>query len=124
MALRCLIVDDNAHFLKAASSLLGCEGIAVVGVASSGTEAVQKVEELRPDVTLVDLELGPESGFEVARRLHREEDVSPAVILISTYAETDFSDLIDASPALGFVSKSDLSAKAICELLDGSVEVR
>jgi hypothetical protein len=39
------------------------------------------------------------------------------VVLISTYAENDFAELIAASPAVGFVSKSDLSGKAISEVL-------
>ena len=41
------------------------------------------------------------------------------VILISTHSEADFADLIAESPAVGFLSKSDLSADAIRELLGG-----
>jgi CheY-like chemotaxis protein len=116
--LRCLIVDDSRHFLNAARGLLERQGIVVVGVASTGAEAVQRVEELRPDVTLVDIELGGESGFEVTRRLPRDSGgTSGPVILISTHAEQDYADLIAASPAIGFVSKSALSADAIRELL-------
>ena len=69
MGLRCLIVDDNASFLEAAADLLRRQGVAVVGVASSGDEAVERVRELRPDVALVDIKLGAESGLAVARRL-------------------------------------------------------
>jgi CheY-like chemotaxis protein len=116
--LRCLIVDDSPRFLDAARGLLEREGITVVGVASTGAEALQRVEELRPDVTLLDIDLGGESGFEVAKRLHREASVEPSrVILISTHAEQDFADLIAASPTVGFLSKSTLSADAIRDLL-------
>jgi CheY-like chemotaxis protein len=116
--LRCLIVDDSPRFLDAARGLLEREGIAVVGVASTSAEALQRIEELRPDVTLLDIDLGSESGFEVSRRLHREAGVDPAqMILISTHAEQDFADLIEASPAAGFLSKSALSAGAIRDLL-------
>ncbi len=114
--LRCLIVDDNPHFLDAARGLLEREGVAVVGVASTGAEAIERIQELSPDVTLLDIDLGGESGFEVARRLHQQA-ASP-VILISTYAEEDYADLIAASPALGFLAKSALSASAVRDLLE------
>jgi len=118
MALRCLIVDDSSHFLTAARALLEREGIAVVGVASTSAEALRRAEELRPDVALLDVDLGNESGFELARRLASETSLEPSsVILISTYAEEDFADLIAASPAAGFLSKSNLSARAIREIL-------
>ncbi len=63
IALRCLIADDNASFLEAATDLLRRQGVAVVGVASSGAEAVERVRELQPDVALVDIKLGAESGL-------------------------------------------------------------
>ena len=120
MAARCLIVDDNPQFLEVARQLLDREGIAVVGVASSGTEALELADELQPEVTLVDIDLGEESGFDIAERLAAATNGRSRVILISTYAETDFADLIAASPAVGFLSKSDLSASAISAILEGS----
>jgi DNA-binding NarL/FixJ family response regulator len=118
MALRSLIVDDNAGFLAAARALLEREGIAVVGVASSCAEAVQLAEKLRPDVVLVDIDLGEESGFDVARRLAGAGGpVLSPVVLISAYPEGDFADLIEASPAIGFLTKSHVSATNIYEVL-------
>ena len=69
--MRCLIVDDSEHFVAAARSMLEREGVTVVGAASTGTDALRCFERLRPDVTLVDLDLGDESGFDVAEQLHR-----------------------------------------------------
>jgi CheY-like chemotaxis protein len=116
--LRCLIVDDSAGFLVAARSLLEREGIAVVGVASTGAELLQRAEELEPDVILLDIGLGEESGFDLARRLAgKTPSGPPSVILISTRSGDDLADLIEASPAVGFLSKLDLSAKAIRDLL-------
>jgi two-component system, NarL family, nitrate/nitrite response regulator NarL len=118
MALRALIVDDNGHFLLAARDLLEREGIAVVGTASTGAEALRLVTELKPDVTLLDIDLGEESGFDVARALAEERSSNGVpVVLISTYAERDFADLIAASPAVGFLPKSDLSARTLHEVL-------
>jgi DNA-binding NarL/FixJ family response regulator len=113
-----LIVDDSADFLEAARLLLEQEGIDVVAVASSGDAALGRAGELRPDVTLIDIDLNGESGFAVARRLVDEGAVDArSVVLISVHARDEFADLIEASPAAGFVSKSDLSADAIGALL-------
>jgi DNA-binding NarL/FixJ family response regulator len=114
--LRCLIVDDSAVFADAARDLLTCQGITVVGVAASSCEALRRFEELRPDVTLVDICLGPESGFDLAEQLHRVASPSP-VILVSTHAAQDFAEMIAASPAVGFLAKSALSCDAIRNLL-------
>jgi CheY-like chemotaxis protein len=118
--LRCLIVDDSRRFLEAARDLLEREGIAVPAVACTSAEAVRRVEQLRPDLVLVDIDLGGESGFELARRLHGGAHPAPLpIILISTHAEQDYADLIAASPAVGFLAKAALSAGAIRDLLDG-----
>jgi CheY-like chemotaxis protein len=118
--LRCLIVDDSPRFLDAARGLLERQGVTVVGVASSSAEALRRTRELRPDVTLVDIDLGGESGLELARRLHGQPGPPPApVILISTHAEQDYAELVAASPAIGFLPKTALSADAIRALLAG-----
>jgi CheY-like chemotaxis protein len=114
--LRCLIVDDNVRFGRIASVLLESGGLDVVGVVTSADHAVSRVEQLRPDVVLVDVDLGGRSGFEVARRLARERR-SPDLILISAYDEHEYQDLIDVSPAVGFISKLDLTAAAVRELV-------
>ncbi|HVD56109.1 MAG TPA: response regulator transcription factor [Thermoleophilaceae bacterium] len=117
MALRSLIVDDNTHFLTAARDLLEREGVEVVGVASSGAEALRLAGMLRPDVALVDIDLGDESGLDLARRLVGADGERSRVVLISAYSENDFADLIAASPAVGFLSKAELSAAKIEEVL-------
>jgi CheY-like chemotaxis protein len=115
--LTCLIVDDNSGFLESAADLLTREGLDVVGVASTSSEAIRLVTELRPDVTLVDIDLGTEDGFELARRLNGTSGASK-VILVSTYAEEDLARLIEASPAVGFIPKARLSAQAIRDKLE------
>ena len=118
MALRSLIVDDNAGYLAAARALLEREGVTVVGVASSCAEAVLLAGKLHPDVALVDIDLGDESGFDVARRLAGAGgSVLSPVVLISAYPEGEFAELIAASPAVGFLEKSSVSAESILELL-------
>jgi DNA-binding NarL/FixJ family response regulator len=122
MPLRCLIVDDNADFRAAMRVLLEEQGIAVVGDTASGTEAIRQIVEARPDVVLVDIDLGGESGFALTRTLAERIDggVRPTVILISTHDEREYADLIEASPAVGFLAKTNLSAARIRQMLTDS----
>jgi DNA-binding NarL/FixJ family response regulator len=117
-ALRCVIVDDNLHFLDAASNFLERQGVMVVDVASNGDEAIRCVTLLRPDVVLVDIDLGEESGIELAGRIQQDIPTAPPVILISTHAENDFADVVATSAAVGFVAKSNLSSDAITDILE------
>ena len=117
--MRCLIVDDSADFRDAASALLARAGISVVGVAANSAEALSLYHEVHPDVALVDIDLGVESGFDLAEQLDRVATSPPlAVILVSTYAEADLADMIATSPAVGFLQKFSLTPEAIHGLLD------
>jgi len=120
MAVHCLIVDDNGDFLAAARTLLEQEGLTIVGEASTSADALRKVQLLRPDVVLVDVSLGEESGLELARRLVDDPAREATVILISTRSECELADVIATSPAAGFLSKPALSADAIHGFLDGN----
>jgi len=117
MPLQCIIVDDYQPFITVARTKLERQGMAVVGVASNGAEALRQARELSPDVALVDISLGTESGFDVAR------EIGPyvgCVILISSddhYEDDDYAELIAGSPAVGFLSKATLSADVISRLV-------
>ncbi|GAA4482626.1 response regulator transcription factor [Actinoallomurus oryzae] len=117
MDMRCLIVDDNDRFLETARGVLERDGINVVGVASDGQEALEKVGELRPTVALVDVCLGDECGVELAGLLIDESPSKPVVILISTYPADDFADIVAGSAALGFLPKSELSGPALRKMI-------
>jgi DNA-binding NarL/FixJ family response regulator len=120
MAPRSLIVDDNARFREELRALLEEEGMEVVGTVASADEALQQVAELRPDVVLVDIVLGADSGFDLARRLNVAADGAvPHVILISTHDGREYADLIEASPASGFLAKTELTAAAIRRIIGG-----
>ena len=125
MSIRCLIVDDNSSFRDEMRGLLEEQGIDVVGTAACGADALEQIAELRPDVALIDIDLGEESGLALARQLRGNpcRAAAPKVILISTHDESEYADLIAASSAAGFLAKTELSAAAIRGLLattDGS----
>jgi CheY-like chemotaxis protein len=121
MRISCLIVDDNQPFLEAARILLEREGLTVAGVATTSSDALRQAEALRPDVVLVDIALGEENGFDLARELAQDGvGADLTVVLISTRAEEDVADQLIESPAAGFLSKTALSAAAIRHFVDGS----
>ncbi len=120
MVRRCLIVDDHERLLAVAHASLEREGLEVVGTAKTIAEALAKVDVLRPDIVLVDITLGEESGFELTRQIvDNHPDLRARIVLISTRREEDFADLITASPAAGFLAKARLSARAVRELVAG-----
>jgi DNA-binding NarL/FixJ family response regulator len=119
--MRCLLVDDNRSFLETARGLLNRQGVTIAGIASSTAEALRQASALQPDVAVVDIGLGDESGFDLARHLAA---AGIAVIMISTSAEADYADLIRESPAAGFLPKAELSAGGIRRVLGQSPDPR
>ena len=113
--MRCLIIDDNEDFLASARRLLEAQGIQVVGLATSGDEAIRMMDALDPDVALVDVELGEEDGIALAEELV-ERAPGTTVVLISSHDRSELSELLVGSRAAGFVPKMDLGASAIDSL--------
>ncbi len=116
---RVFLVDDHEVVRRGVAEVLEEDpGITVTGEAGSVAEALVRVPAVRPDVVLVDIALGAESGFELTRRLvDRYPDLRAAVVLISTRREDEFTELIADSPAAGFLWKAHLSASAVRDLV-------
>ena len=117
--LRYLIVDDNTSFREEMRGLLVEQGLDVVGGAGSAAEGLRQIAELRPDVALIDIDLGGESGLELARQLREQPGQSavPHLILISTHDGAEYADPIVASSAIGFLAKSELPAASVSRML-------
>jgi DNA-binding NarL/FixJ family response regulator len=116
--IRCVFVDDNPTFLEAGRAALEREGISVAGVATTSAEALRQVEAVHPDVVLVDIFLGEESGLDLARQLMDDSRIDgSAVILISTHTEDDVARLVAEIPA-SFLSKAELTGEAIRRILE------
>jgi DNA-binding NarL/FixJ family response regulator len=113
---RTLIVDDSEQFLASAERLLGVGGVTIVGTARSSSEAVRLAKELQPELVLLDIDLGSESGLDVAHDLAALVP-APMIVLISTHTEAEVGEMVATSPAVGFIPKSRLDAAAVRALL-------
>ena len=93
----------------------------MVGEATTAAQALRLLDDLHPALILLDIYLGDHSGLILSQRLaDRFGPGAPAVVLISTYPEDEFADLIAESPAVGFIAKQDLSPRSLTSLLGGA----
>ena len=118
MRFRCLVVDDNERFLQVARRSLERQGLDAVATAVDIDSALGAVRSGRPDVILVDISLGSENGFDLLRRLVESfPHLTGRIIMISTRAEEDYAELMEGTPAAGFLAKSELSVAAVRNLI-------
>ena len=113
-----LVVDDQAPFRSAARAVLRrLDGFEFAGEASSGPEAIELVDRLRPALVLMDINMPQMSGIEATRTIvaaHPEI----VVILCSTYDAADQPPAASASGAAAYVNKERLAADTIRRLWD------
>jgi DNA-binding NarL/FixJ family response regulator len=112
-----LIVDDHVAFRSSARALLESAGFDVIGEAADGGSAIDAAVRLRPDIVLLDVQLPDLDGFAVAERLAALDREGPAVVLVSSRDASSYRRRLVATPALGFISKSELSGPALTALL-------
>jgi two-component system nitrate/nitrite response regulator NarL len=102
--MRVLIIDDHALFRVGLQGLLEQRGIEVADAVASGIEGIQRVEELKPDIVLLDLRMPDMGGLEVLQKLREKETAIPVVMLTTS---NDEADLIKSlrSGAQGYLLK-------------------
>ncbi|MDT8305669.1 MAG: response regulator transcription factor [Anaerolineae bacterium] len=113
--MKILLVDDHALFRQSLQGLLTSSGYEVVGTASNGLEALQRVRRLRPDLILMDIEM-PECDGLAATRLIKAE--MPQIKIVMLTVSSSDEDLFEAikSGACGYLLKSQ-SAERFLELV-------
>jgi two-component system, NarL family, invasion response regulator UvrY len=108
-----LIVDDQAFFRTAARAVLAVtSGFTAVGEACSGEEAVTRVDELAPELVLMDIHLPGISGIEATRRI-RAAHRGVAVVLLSTYKAEDLPADARNCGALAYLNKEDFQPEVL-----------
>lgn len=105
---RILLVDNSPVLIRAIEVMLASiDWIRVIGSASSGGMALEQIEQLEPDMVLLDLAMPGMDGLEVIGRL-AERDRRPRVIVMTAHVDEDYRRVAAAAGADGFLIKADL----------------
>ena len=108
--IRVLVVDDFEAWRRFICSTLQRKAdVQIIGEACDGLEAVQKAEELHPDLIVLDLGLPKLNGIEAARRIRK---VSPEskILFVTQESSPDVAQVALSSGALGYVLKTRVEA--------------
>ena len=115
--IRALAVDDNVIFLNTASQLLArYHGIKSVATATSGSEAIQWVEDFSPELVLMDLSMPDMNGLEATRRIKASRP-NTKVIAVTLHATVAHRVAAQLAGAEALISKEDFS-EALLPLIE------
>ena len=106
--IKVLLVDDSEQFLQSATAFLfQCPSVEVIGTATSGKDAIKKVQELRPDLVLMDIAMPQMNGIEATRCIKGQAE-APKIIILTLHDNAEYRSAAKDAGADGFVRKSNL----------------
>lgn len=115
-----MVVDDQQPFRDAARAVVErLNGFEIIAEAESGEDAVVKVDELQPDIVLMDINMGGIDGIE-ATVLITSRHPSTMVVLLSTYELSDLPPAARTSGAAAYVNKDDFGGRILRRLWENA----
>ena len=106
--IRVIIVDDHPVVCTGIRNILEpTMGIKVVGEARSGAEALQLIDEVKPDVVLLDMKLPDMSGVDVIQRIYKTKSAT-RVLGLSSYNDREFISQLLNHGASGYLLKEEV----------------
>jgi DNA-binding NarL/FixJ family response regulator len=119
-----MIVEDHPLFSKGLSSLIASrEGYTVVGEARDSSEALKLAGEEKPDLVILDLNLGDEDGLDLLKELHRRFPAM-VILVLSMHEERYYAERVLKAGGRGYIMKTEAGNKvteAIETVLGGKV---
>ena len=116
--LRVLIADDHRLFAEALEAILAAdERIEVVGQASDGSEAVELVRRLGPDLVLMDVSMPVLDGFEATREIRAESEDTRVLMLTGSNSRADV-DRSRQAGASGYITKDRIASELVAAIVD------
>ena len=110
--MRVLIVDDDALVAQSLSTILSVEDdVDVVGLGSSGPEAIERYRELAPDILLMDIQMPGGDGLSAAERI-LAEDAGARIVFLTTFSDDEYIVRALKMGARGYLIKQDVAQVA------------
>lgn len=123
MKLKILIADDVEYMRKLVQQfLLKIDNVEIVEEAGDGEEAINKAQESKPDVILLDMNMPNIGGVEVAKKI-KEKMKDVRIYFFSAYDIDDFRTLVKESPVEGFIQKSSLREELL-EMVQRELQIK
>src|SRR5687767_8529487 len=111
--IKVLIVDDHRVVRDGLAKILeGCNDIEVIGQASNGLEAIRRVDELKPDVVILDISMPKLGGLEVCRRI-RKDSPATKVVILTMHEEEEYSMKLVRLGVSGYLLKDSAAQEVI-----------
>ena len=118
--IRVLLVDDHMLFRQGLKTLISAEAdMEVAGEASNGSDAIEKADEVRPDVVLMDISMPGLSSFEASRQI-KKNHTRTKVLFLTMYDDQDYVTQALAVGASGYILKDCPSTELVRGLRDAS----
>lgn len=111
--IRVLLVDDNVEFLESAAHFLAATTeTVVIGCARSGREAIRRLDELHPDLILMDLVMPGMDGLEATRCI-KARPAAPRVVILTLFNGAEYRTAVLDAHADGVLAKSEFGSRLL-----------